>query len=92
MRSSNGSGVGKNSLGKIDLMRMLYAMSSISKPDKTVFCSLAYSLFHNILLVIYSENKDFPRYILLEKHLRSLDILVNLFERMKAHKKLIIHF
>jgi len=39
---------------------------------------------------MYSENKDFHRYILLEKHLRSLDISVNLFKRMEACKKLII--
>ena len=56
----------------------------VSKPDKTAFCSLGYSLSHDILLVIYSENKDFPGFILLEKHLRSLDIPVNLFERMEA--------
>jgi hypothetical protein len=64
----------------------------ISKPDKTLFCFSVYSLSHNILLVIYSENKDFSGYILLEKHFRSLGISVNLFERMEAREKLIIPF
>jgi hypothetical protein len=61
---------------------------AISKPDKTPFCFLGYCLFHDLLDVIYSENKDFRGYILLEKKSRPLNIPVNLFERMEGHKKL----
>ena len=43
----------------------------ISKPDMSVFCVLVYKFSHNLLPVMYSENKDFLRYKLLEKHLRS---------------------
>ena len=64
----------------------------ISKPDKTPFCFSVYYLSQDLLRVIYSENKDFHRYILLEKHLRSLDISVNVFKRMKGRKKLTICF
>jgi len=64
----------------------------ISKPDKTPFCFSVYCLSHDLFHVIYSENKYFHGYILLEKHLRSLDISINLFERMEACKKFIIRF
>ena len=67
-------------------------MVFISKPDKTLFSFSVYYLTHDLLHVIYSENKDFHGYIFLEKHLRSLDTSVNVFKRMKACKKLIIHF
>lgn len=60
----------------------------ISKPDKTLFCFSVYCLSHDLFHAIYSENKDFHRYILLEKHLRSLDISVNVFKGMKGCKKL----
>ena len=67
-------------------------ITDISKPDKTPFCFPVYSLSHNLVLTIYSENKDFHGYILLEKKLRSLDSFVNLFKRMEGCKKLIICF
>jgi hypothetical protein len=50
--------------------------------------SLSRDHFH----VIYSENKDFHKHILLEKLLRQLDIPVNVLKRMKGHEKLIIRF
>ena len=64
--------------------------NSISKPDKTPFCFAVYCLSRDLFHAIYSENKDFHGYILLEKHLRSLDISVNVFKRMKGCKKLTI--
>ena len=64
----------------------------ISKPDKTAFCILANILSHYLLHVIYSKNKYFYRCVLLEKKSRPLDISVNVFKRMKGHKKLIICF
>jgi len=64
----------------------------ISKPDKTPFCFSVYCLSHDLFHVIYSENKDFYGFILLEKHLRSSDISVNVFKRMKGCKKLTICF
>jgi len=64
----------------------------ISKPDKTAFCISANILSHDLLHVIYSENKYFRGCVLLEKESRPLDISVNVFKRMKVHKKLIIHF
>ena len=63
---------------------------AISKPDKTPFCFSVYCLSHDLFHAIYSENKDFRGYILLEKHLRSLDISVNVLKRMKGCKKLTI--
>ena len=83
--------VGQQS-GKIEVRRKEILSKFISKPDKTPFCFPVYSLSHNLVLIIYSENKDFHGYILLEKQLRSLDSFVNLFKRMEGCKKLIICF
>jgi len=62
----------------------------ISKPDKTAFCVLQIKICHNLIIVIYSENKDLCGYRLQEKQMRSLDVFVNVFEGIDCRKKLII--
>jgi hypothetical protein len=59
------------SVGECEAFRKELVMSDISKPDMSVYCVLVYKFSHDLLPVMYSENKDFLRYKLLEKNLRS---------------------